>query len=167
MKKVSKPRIGLDLDGTVFSFSRGYELRFGTVPKKDWCITRNVNNVLIKEKAFWLGLPVINRPNFDVSLYCSVRVNPSQWTKEAIKRNNLPNAKLYQIKGGWGTSKYKVLKNKVDLYIDDSIWNFEDLNNKGVLCFLITTPENKDYVTPLRINSLNIDEIMELYNMIM
>ena len=53
--------------------------------------------------------------------------------------------------------------NKVDLFIDDSIGNFEDLNSKGLLCFLITSNSNKDYQTDLRINTLNIEEIMELY----
>lgn len=165
MKK-NNIRIGVDLDDTLVCFSLGYLQRFGKFPSKDCYISRNVNNILIKEKAFWLGLQIKNRPNFTPALYCSVRVNPHQWTKTYLKRNNLPNAKLYQIKGGWGTSKYPILKNKVDLFIDDSIWNFEDLNSKGVLCFLMTTPQNKDYVTPLRVNSLDIDEIMDLYNMI-
>lgn len=157
------PKIGLDIDNCIANFDLGYLKRFGKFPEKDWCITRNVNNILIKEKAFWLGLPVLRRPNFVPTLYCSVRVNPHQWTKTYLKRNNLPNARLYQIKGGWGSSKYDVLKNKVDLFIDDSIGNFEDLNSKGLLCFLITSNSNKDYQTDLRINTLNIEEIMELY----
>lgn len=161
MKKI--PKIGLDIDNCIANFDLGYLKRFGKFPEKDWCITRNVNNILIKEKAFWLGLPVLRRPNFVPTLYCSVRVNPHQWTKTYLKRNNLPNARLYQIKGGWGSSKYDVLKNKVDLFIDDSIGNFEDLNSKGLLCFLITSNYNKDYQTDLRINTLNIEEIMELY----
>lgn len=159
-------RIGLDVDGVIADFNLGYYNRFGTVPEKDWCITRNVNHILIKEKAFWLGLPVIGRPNFVPSCYCSVRVNNHKWTKEYLKRHNLPDARLYQLKGGWGTSKYNTLKNKVDLFIDDSIWNFEDLNNKGVLCFLKTTESNKNYNTNLRINSLDINEIIKLYNII-
>ena len=157
------PKIGLDIDNCIANFDLGYLKRFGKFPEKDWCITRNVNNILIKEKAFWLSLPVLRRPNFVPTLYCSVRVNPHQWTKTYLKRNNLPNARLYQIKGGWGSSKYDVLKNKVDLFIDDSIGNFEDLNSKGLLCFLITSNSNKDYQTDLRINTLNIEEIMELY----
>ena len=89
--------------------------------------------------------------------------NP-RWTKDFLKRNNFPDAKLYQLKGGWGTSKYNTLKNKVDVFIDDSIWNFEDLNSKGVKCLLITTESNKDYSTPYRINSLDINEINKVLN---
>lgn len=159
-------KIGLDIDNCIADFDTGYLNRFGKFPEKDWCITRNVNNILIKEKAFWLGLPILRRPNFVPVCYCSVRINPHSWTKTYLKRHNFPEAKLYQLNGGWGTSKYNTLKNKVDVFIDDSIYNFEDLNNKGVLCFLITTPSNKNYETELRINNLDIDEIMELYNKI-
>lgn len=152
-------RVGLDIDNTLVDFDLGYLKRFGKFPQHDWCITRNVEHILIKEKAFWLGLPIMRRPNFVPALYCSVRVSNPRWTKDFLKRNDFPNAKLYQIKGGWGTSKYNILKNKVDVFIDDSIWNFEDLNSKGVKCLLITTKHNKHYNTPYRINSLDINEI--------
>jgi len=158
------PKIGLDIDNCIVDFDEGYLKRFGRFPNNDWGISRNVNNILIKEKAFWLGLNVIHRPNFTPTCYCSVRVNPHNWTKQFLKRNNLPDAKLYQISGGWGTSKFNTLKNKVNLFIDDSTWNFEDLNDKGVLCFLITSKSNQNYDTKLRINNLDINEIMNLYN---
>ena len=45
-----KLRIGLDIDDTLAGFSQGYLERFGKWPKVDWAITRNVNNILIKEK---------------------------------------------------------------------------------------------------------------------
>ena len=157
-------KIGLDIDGVIADFDNGYLKRFGKFPQYDWCITRNVKNILINEKAFWLGLPVLRRPNFVPACYCSVRVNPHNWTKLFLKRNNLPEAKLYQIDGGWGTSKYDILKNKVDVFIDDSIYNFEDLNSHGVLCLLMSTENNKDYNTNKRVNSLNIEEILKVYN---
>lgn len=158
--KLTKPRIGCDLDNTIVDFDLGYYLRFGNWPKKDWCITRNVNNILIKEKAFWLGLPVLRRPDFIPACYCSVRISNHKWTKEFLRRNSLPEAKLYQISGGWGTSKYNVLKNKVDIFIDDSIYNFEDLNDKGLTCLLITSKSNINYNTKLRIDNLNYSEIL-------
>ena len=157
-------RIGLDIDGTIANFDLGYLKRFGKFPQYDWGITRNVKHILIKEKAFWLGLPVLRRPNFVPALYCSVRVSNPRWTKDFLKRNDFPDARLYQLKGGWGTSKYNTLKNKVDVFIDDSIWNFEDLNSKGVKCLLITTESNKGYNTPYRINSLDVNEINSVLN---
>lgn len=157
-------RIGLDIDGTIANFDLGYLKRFGKFPQYDWGITRNVKHILIKEKAFWLGLPILRKPNFTPALYCSVRVSNPRWTKDFLKRNDFPDAKLYQLKGGWGTSKYNTLKNKVDVFIDDSIWNFEDLNSKGVKCLLITTENNKGYNTPYRINSLDINEINSVLN---
>ena len=56
-------RIGLDIDDTVCDFINPYLKRFG-IPHKDSEITRNVNRILIKDKEFWLNLPVINRPDF-------------------------------------------------------------------------------------------------------
>lgn len=164
--KTPNIRIGLDIDNCLVDFDKGYLNRFGKFPEKDWCITRNVNNILIKEKAFWLGLPIKNIPNFIPKCYCSVRVSPQKWTKLYLQRNGFPNAPLYQIKGGWGTSKYDKLKNKVDVFIDDSIWNFEDLNSKGIPCLLITTDANKSYDTKLRINSLSAQEIYDIYEVI-
>ena len=57
-------RIGLDIDGTIANFDLGYLKRFGKFPQYDWGITRNVKHILIKEKAFWLGLPILRKPNF-------------------------------------------------------------------------------------------------------
>lgn len=159
-------RIGLDLDGTICNFDKHYYNRFNKHPSEsiDWTVTRNVNYILKYDKSFWLTIPVLRKPNFIPACYCSVRVNNPRWTKDFLKRNDFPDAKLYQLKGGWGTSKYNILKNKVDVFIDDSIWNFEDLNSKGVKCLLITTDSNKDYNTPYRVNSLDINEINSVLN---
>ena len=159
-------RIGLDIDGTIANFDKHYYNRFNKYPSEsiDWAVTRNVNYILKYDKSFWLTIPVLRKPNFIPICYCSVRVNNPRWTKDFLKRNNFPDAKLYQLKGGWGTSKYNILKNKVDVFIDDSIWNFEDLNSKGVKCLLITTESNKSYNTPYRINSLDINEINSVLN---
>lgn len=155
-------RIGLDIDNTIADFDSHYLRRFGKFPNHDWGITRNVNNILIKEKAFWLTLPILRMPEFKPRLYCSSRINPKQWTKTYLQRNDFPEAPLYQVKG-YGTSKYDALKGRVDVFIDDSIFNFEDLNIKGILCLLITTNSNSHYDTPLRIHDLNIDTITDKY----
>ena len=64
---------------------RFYVERFGKFPKVDWAITRNVNNILIKEREFWLSLPVLRKPDFEPKLYCSCRVNNKRWTKQYLK----------------------------------------------------------------------------------
>lgn len=155
-------RVGLDVDGTLADFETGYLNRFKRWPNKDWAITRNVQNILIKERDFWLNLPVLRMPNFVPRLYCSARVNNKRWTKKYLKDNGFPDAFLYQIPG-YKLSKYNILKGRVDVYIEDSIKNFIDLNSKGLPCLLIDTPSNQDWGPIGRIYSLDYDEIEQAY----
>lgn len=92
-------RIGLDIDNCIANFDAGYLSRFKKWPKHDWAISRNVEHILIKERKFWLSLPVLRKPNFTPKLYCSSRVNNKRWTKQYLKDNEFPNAPLYQIPG--------------------------------------------------------------------
>lgn len=155
-------RVGLDVDGTLADFETGYLNRFKKWPNKDWAVTRNVQNILIKERDFWLDLPVLRMPNFVPKLYCSARVNNKRWTKKYLKDNGFPDAFLYQIPG-YKLSKYNILKGRVDVYIEDSIKNFIDLNSKGLPCLLIDTPSNQDWGPIGRIYSLDYDEIEQAY----
>ena len=157
-------RIGLDVDGTLADFESGYLSRFKKWPQKDWAITRNVQNILIKERDFWLNLPVLRVPQFTPKLYCSARVNNKRWTKKYLKDNNFPDAPLYQIPG-YKLSKAKVLKGRVDVYIEDSLKNFIDLNSKGIPCLLIDSPANQDWGPIGRIYNLDYDEIEQAYHL--
>lgn len=156
-------RIGLDIDNTIAGFDIGYINRFGKFPKYDWAITRNVNNILIHEKDFWLNLPLIRMPNFIPRLFCSARVNDKKWTKKYLLDHGL-NSPLYQVPG-YNLSKYNTLKGKVDVFIDDSIKNFIDLNLKGIPCLLIDSPNNKSWGPIGRIYSLDIGEIYDTYDL--
>lgn len=155
-------RIGLDIDNCIANFDAGYLSRFKKWPKHDWAISRNVEHILIKEREFWLTLPVLRKPNFTPRLYCSSRVNNKRWTKQYLKDNEFPNAPLYQIPG-YKLSKAPILKGRVDVFVDDSIKNFEDLNSQGIPCLLIDSPHNKDYETEYRIHSLDEKEIESIY----
>lgn len=155
-------RIGLDIDNCIANFDAGYLSRFKKWPKHDWAISRNVEHILIKEREFWLSLPVLRKPNFTPRLYCSSRVNNKRWTKQYLKDNEFPNAPLYQIPG-YKLSKAPILKGRVDVFVDDSIKNFEDLNSQGIPCLLIDSPHNKDYETEYRIHSLDEKEIESIY----
>lgn len=154
--------IGCDLDDTIFGFSEGYLNRFKKWPKYDWAITRNVTHILSKERDFWIGLPVIRRPNFIPKLYCSSRVNKKCWSKRAIEINNLPNSPLYQVPG-YNIPKSKYIKGRVDVFIEDSPHQWKALNNAGIPCLLIDSPNNKEYGPILRIYSLDEDEITDTF----
>lgn len=155
-------RIGLDIDNCIANFDAGYLSRFKKWPKHDWAISRNVEHILIKEREFWLSLPVLRKPNFTPRLYCSSRVNNKRWTKQYLKDNEFPNAPLYQIPG-YKLSKAPILKGRVDVFVDDSIKNFEDLNSQGIPCLLIDSPHNRHYETEYRIHSLDEKEIESIY----
>lgn len=158
-------RCGLDLDDTIFSFMRPYLDRFGT-PKEDSEITRNVHKVLKYDKEFWLNQPVINRPNFEVTLYCTKRIHNKNWTKQQLEINNLPIAPIYQVYSQ-SSSKAPRIKGRVDVFIEDSISNFIDLNKKGIPCLLIDSPFNQSWGPIGRIYNLDYDSICEAYELFM
>ena len=153
-------RISCDVDGVLADFSSGYLRRFKKWPKCDWAISRNVANILIKERDFWLNLPVLNKLEFTPRMYCSARVNPKRWSKQYLRDNGFPEAPLFQVPG-YKLSKYKTLKGRCDVHIEDSMKNFLDLNSKGLPCLLYNKSED---VSPiLQIRSLDINEIEEVF----
>lgn len=160
-----KLKIGLDIDDTVCDFIGPYLQRFG-IPKRDSDITKNVSRILIKDKNFWINLPVIHRPNFMPALYCTKRVNPKTWSKEFLKNNDLPLAPIYQVMSQTSGKSFRI-KGRVDVFIDDSISNFIELNSNGVPCLLMNSKGNQDWGPIGRVYSLNKEEIEECYYLFM
>ena len=156
-------RVGFDIDDTLGAFYVPYLSKFGT-PKSDNVITWHCENVLKYDKEFWTNLPLLRRPDFEFTLYCTKRVNPKSYTKEWINKNDLPNVPIYQQ---WCqcASKASLIKGRVDVFIEDSVSNFLDLNRKEIPCLLIDTPYNQDWGPIGRIYSLNYDEIEDTYNL--
>lgn len=153
-------RISFDIDGVLADFESAYLKRFKKWPKYDWAVTRNVANILIKEREFWLNLPVLNKLEFTPKMYCSARVNPKRWSKQYLRDNGFPEAPLYQVPG-YKLSKAKTLKGRCDVHIEDSIKNFLDLNRQGIPCLLYRNSINDSPI--LRIYSLDEDEITDTY----
>ena len=160
-----KLRIGLDLDDTIFLFMEYYLKKFRT-PKNDYEITRNVTRILSKDKSFWINQPLINRPNFIPTLYCTKRVHNKQWTKEQLEINNLPKAPIYQIYCQC-VGKSSRIKGLVDVFVDDSLSNMIEMNLNGIPCLLMNNSANQNWGPIGRIYSLNKDEIELAYNSIL
>lgn len=156
-------RIGLDVDQVIADFNLGYLQRFGNWPKQDWCITRNVKHILVNEKDFWLNLPICQLPDFEPRLFCSARINNRNWTKKYLANLGLTSP-LYQVPG-YHLSKVKTLKGRVDVFIDDSVKNFIDLNLHGIPCLLMDSPLNKDWGPIARIYNLQKDIIEDTYEL--
>lgn len=154
----------MDLDGCLCDFYNPYYERFGK-PEKDSDITRNVETVLIKDKAFWLNLPVLNELKFQPRQYTTARVIPKSWIKEYLAKELFPKAPIYQIHG-YGLSKYaKVKMGGCHVHIDDSISVFKDLNSKGIPCLLLDAPNNQSWGPIGRIYTLDKDEIEDIYHL--
>lgn len=156
-------KISLDLDDTVNLWMQPYLDKFG-VPKTDQEITKNVRYKLLKDKDFWLNLPIKNIPNFTPVQYTTSRLVNKSITKEYLRRNNLPESPIYQVLG-YGLSKAKMLKGRVDVHIDDSLKVFIDLNTKGIPCLLMDSPYNQEWGPIGRVYTLNLEEIEEVYSL--
>jgi hypothetical protein len=154
-------KIGTDIDDVLAEFLETYLKRFGN-PKNDWEITRNVQRVLIKDKDFWENLPVINTLNFIPELYCTKRVNSKVYTKNWLKKHNFPNKPIYQVICQT-RNKADFIKGKVDVFIDDSITNFIQMNLAGVPCLLYNKKYNQHWGPIGRIYSLDYNEIEQAY----
>lgn len=156
-------KISMDLDGVLADFYNPYFNRFGK-PTKDLEITKNIQTILLKDKDFWLNLPVLNYLNFTPHQYTTARIIPKQWIKEYLIKEGFPKAPIYQIPG-YSLSKYSKIKmGGCHVHIDDSLSVFMDLNKKGIPCLLFDTLENKCWNEPVgRIYSLDKEEIESTY----
>lgn len=158
MKK--KLEIGLDIDQVLADFMNPYIDRFGIQPDK--MITKHCTKILSKDRDFWINLPKIQDIDFTPSIYCSKRVNPKQWSKDWLIKNGFPNVPLYQLFYQRG-NKARMVRNKVDVFIDDSPSNCMDLLKAGIPCLLMDSNWNREFNTPLRIYSLQYSEIEYTY----
>src|SRR5574344_1794457 len=91
-----KLRIGLDLDDTLNEFMNPYLKRF-EYHKSDGEIKKNVQRVLIKDREWWINLPIKNRINFIPELYCTKRVCNKDYSKTWLRNNGYPNKPIYQV----------------------------------------------------------------------
>ena len=101
-------KVSMDLDGCLCDFYGAYYSKFGK-PEKDSTITKNVQTVLLKDKDFWLNLPVLNKLDWVPRQYTTARIIPKQWIKEYLAKELFPKAPIYQIYG-YGLSKYRKIK---------------------------------------------------------
>lgn len=159
-------KIFLDIDDVVFKWQEAYAERFNTRVPKSWGnsnLMKRRLKVLTKEKEYWLNLPIKNIPNFQPSGFVSARGIPKSWTKESLKKNNIPGrSNVHQVY--WGESKLELLKRLgCDLFIDDKVSTFRELNKNGIFCLLMDAPHNQNVKTKYRINNLDIDNIMNMY----
>lgn len=156
-------KIGLDLDGVIFDFVKAYEERFKVKSNPYWSATYQMKDhlkELEKDENFWVNLPVMNKPEFEVDAYITSRSVPKEWIEESIQKNGLPCAPVYTVP--WNVSKLPLLKELgISIYIDDKFENFKEANNAGIVTYLMDAESNRYYnVGSRRIYNLNRDSIL-------
>lgn len=156
-------RIALDLDDTVFDFLGAYKELFpGEENLSNKKITKNVFS-LRKNKKFWENLPLLEFPNFEISIYATKRINRKAYTRNCLLKHGLPIKPIYQMYSQLG-NKVSIIKGHCDVLIDDSEFNCYQALNVGFPAILITRPHNINSNYPYKINKLDINEILEVYN---
>ena len=159
-------RIALDLDDTVFDFLGAYQAMFpGERNMIGSIITQNVIS-LRKDKKFWENLPLLEMPNFEPCIYATKRINSKVYTRNCLSRHGLPIKPIYQMVYQYG-NKVSIIKGHCDVLIDDSAFNCYQALQVGFPAILITRPHNINSDYPYRINKLDLDEILNVYNQIL
>lgn len=160
-------KIGLDIDGVICNFLKGFYNWYNMKPEKvkTWSTKFIDDNLpsLFENEDFWLSLPTCEIPeniNFGVYCYVTARANPVSFTEKWIELNGFPKAKVYSIgkKNETHTNKTEIIKSlDLDLFVDDKYQNFVEINNDTKCkCLLKSCSYNrklKDY--RLRIDNLS------------
>lgn len=158
-------KVGLDIDDVLLFWMPAYIERFG-YPKTEFEITKNIFNNLRFDRDFWLNLEPKHYPDFPVELYCTKRICNKAWSKRWIEDHNYPTAPVYQLYAQ-SANKAKCVKGKIDVFVDDSIYNFVTMNLAGVPCLLMDASHNQTWGPIGRVYSLNEEEIQEAYDLFM
>lgn len=153
-----------DIDDVIFDFQGAFAARFGTNQQKRWTSSKLfIKRLISLKKDFWVSLPVKNIPNFQPKAFVSARSISKAWTKESLRINKIPGrSKVYQVP--WNKSKVEVLKELgCEVFIDDKFATFKECNDNGIFCLLMSASHNLHYKTPLRIDNLDINNILYLF----
>lgn len=144
-------RIGLDIDGVLADFGTHFlnYLDFeDKSPATKWDDERFSKHFhkIAQDTNFWLTIPRLINPSvlpFTPELYVTARPIPSEISKQWLLSNGFPDVEVITV--GLGGIKVDSLKGKVDLFVDDAYHNYEELNNAGIDCVLMTRSHNVDY----------------------
>ena len=159
-------RIALDLDDTIFDFLGAYQEVFpGERNMISSNITKNVFK-LKKDNRFWENLPLLEMPNFEPCIYATKRINSKVYTRNCLSRHGLPIKPIYQMVYQYG-NKVNIIKGHCDVLVDDSAFICYQALQVGFPAILITRPHNINSDYPYRINKLDLDEILTVYNQIL
>ena len=160
------PRIGLDIDEVLANFVKQYDKHYKTGIPSAWNFDKHMPDRLkkhSKDKKFWMDIePHITGDQipFEPAVYITARPVDSSVTEEWLKKHNFPVAPVITVKPG--QSKLKVaMEHNVEVFVDDNYKTFVELNNNGILCFLMDAPHNQRYTQAGHLRIKNLKEILK------
>jgi hypothetical protein len=166
-------RIALDCDGVVADFVPAFletGRRIGAFPKNvvvdpslvtswDWGPYGQYagpiwDHIMREPYSVWRGLDVLEPPPFDPIAYVSARSIPLSVTEDWIWEKGLRRAPVFHVERG--ASKVETLRKiGTDVYVDDFLGNFEEINAGGIPCLLMDASHNQHLdVGEYRVHSL-------------
>lgn len=161
-------RIGLDIDEVCADFLGGYAEKFDANYKEAkhfYFSYQTMPNLLSLEEDWWENLPAKvdgAKLPFLPACYISKRTFDVKITERWLEKNHFPCVPVIHVDG----SKIEACKSmNVDIYVDDFIRNFQELNAAGITTFLMDCVHNRQYnVEDYRLDKLESlpEKIMKL-----
>jgi uncharacterized HAD superfamily protein len=168
-------KIGLDIDGVLANFIKAWYLKYPDINPnptsyhiddkfEERFVEMHLNNTL---NDFFLNIPPLQKSDdipFEPHCYITSRDVPSEVSKQWLLNHGFPDKPVHSI--GRECSKIDVAKKSgIDVFVDDYIKNYQELNNAGITTYLYSACNNLQYdVGNMRINSLK--ELLHIYNKI-
>jgi hypothetical protein len=152
-------KVGLDIDEVLADFLGGYEKWTGTSCKeaKNFYFSYEADEIIKGlPDEFWENLLPKIKPedlNFLPACYISKRKFDEGVTKRWLEKNGFPCMPVYHVREKSKVST--VLNASIDFYVDDYIFNFQDLNANGITTFLMDCSHNRQFdVGDYRLNHI-------------
>ncbi len=160
VKYLNMPKIGLDIDGVICDFNKGYSKMYNLQPITNWCChydtVEHLKELTVTDEFYMSLEPLMKGEDmpFEPHCYITSRSIPVEWTQNWLYKNGFPTKKVFTIP--FGASKVEIAKaSGIDIMVDDRYENFVELNNAGICTFLFNAPHNQKYnVGYKRIHSL-------------
>jgi len=150
---LEKPKIALDIDDVCCSFIEEWCKLWNQPIPDAWHFDNDMAAKFNQMKDngtledFFLQLPAKIDPNeipFEPLAYVTARSIPTKVTEEWLRIKGFPCRPVYSV--GFGNSKLQILKDiGADIFVDDNIDNYQELNKNGVCCYLFDAMHNRRY----------------------
>lgn len=161
------PKIALDLDGVLADFGGSYkkELVKAGIEIRDcqvhWDFSykdKEVWDKVVKSKDFWLNLEPLcdSHLPFEPVAYISSRQIPIEWSQGWLEKNGFPCKPVYHV--GKESKAEAIKATGADLFVDDNLDNFIELNKAGICTYLFDAPYNRK----LNVGYKRITDLAEL-----